>query len=141
VSKLTQVMAAVRRFAVWLLPAGRRDWLAALWAEAYEVPPGLTRLAWRAGGVWVLARGALMPRRLVRVVLFAAAGAGAAWVAWPQSGVGHVAEGRFNAIAPVLVLAVPVIGLITSYLAAVIANPAPLDARSPSPGLPMTSGG
>ena len=34
----------------------------------------------------------------------------------------------------------PVIGLITSYLAAVIANPAPLNARSPSPGLPMTSG-
>jgi len=52
VSKLTQVMAAARRFAVWLLPAGRRDWLAALWAEAEEVPPGLTRLAWRAGGVW-----------------------------------------------------------------------------------------
>lgn len=48
-SKLTQVMAAARRFAVWLLPAGRRDWLAALWAEAEEVPPGLTRLAWRAG--------------------------------------------------------------------------------------------
>ena len=105
-SKLTQVMAAARRFAVWLLPAGRRDWLAALWAEAHEVPPGLTRLAWRAGGVWVLARGALMPRRLVRVGLFAAASAGAAWVAWPQLGVGHVAEGRFNAIAPVLVLAV-----------------------------------
>jgi len=106
VSKLTQVMAAARRFAVWLLPAARRDWLAALWAEAEEVPPGLTRLAWRAGGVWVLARGALMPRRLVRVGLFAAASAGAAWVAWPQLGVGHVAEGRFNAIAPVLVLAV-----------------------------------
>ena len=105
-SKLTQVMAAARRFAVWLLPAARRDWLAALWAEAEEVPPGLTRLAWRAGGVWVLARGALMPRRLVRVGLFAAASAGAAWVAWPQLGVGHVAEGRFNAIAPVLVLAV-----------------------------------
>jgi len=106
VSKLTQVMAAARRFAVWLLPAGRWDWLAALWAEAHEVPPGLTRLAWRAGGVWVLARGALMPRRLVRVGLFAAASAGAGWVAWPQLGVGHVAEGRFNAIAPVLVLAV-----------------------------------
>ena len=67
VSKLTQVMAAPRRFAVWLLPAGRRDWLAAVWAEAHEVPPGLTRLAWRAGGVWVLARGALMPRRLVQL--------------------------------------------------------------------------
>jgi hypothetical protein len=60
-----------------------------------------------AGGrVWVLARGALMPRRLVRVGLFAAASAGAAWVAYPQLGVGHVAEGRFSAIAPVLVLAV-----------------------------------
>ena len=70
------------------------------------MPPGLTRLAWRAGGVWVLAREALMPRRLGRVVLFAAAAAGAAWVAWPQPGVGHVAEGRFNAIAPVLVVAV-----------------------------------
>jgi hypothetical protein len=105
-SKLTQVVAAARRFAVWLLPAGRRDWVAAVWAEAHEVPPGLPRLAWRAGGIWVLAREALMPRRLVRVVLFAAAGAGAAWVAWPQPGVGHVAEGRFNAITPVLVLAV-----------------------------------
>ena len=49
-SKLTQVRSAVRRALVWLLPAGRRDWLAALWAEAEEVPPGLTRLAWRAGG-------------------------------------------------------------------------------------------
>jgi len=48
-SKLTQVRSAVRRALVWLLPAGRRDWLAALWAEAEEVPPGLTRLAWRAG--------------------------------------------------------------------------------------------
>jgi hypothetical protein len=34
----------------------------------------------------------------------------------------------------------PVIGLITSGLAAVIANLASLDAQSPSPGLPMTSG-
>ena len=48
-SKLTQVRSAVRRALVWLLPAGRRDWLAAVWAEAHEMPPGLTRLAWRAG--------------------------------------------------------------------------------------------
>ena len=73
-SKLTQVMAAARRFAVWLLPAARRDWLAALWAEAEEVPPGLTRLAWRAGVVLVLAREALMPRRLGRTALVVRAG-------------------------------------------------------------------
>jgi len=103
-NRLTRVRAAAGRGAAWLLPAGRRDWVAAVWAEAHEVPPGLTRLAWRAGGVWVLAREALLPRRLVRAVLFAAAGAGAAWVAWPQPGDGHVAEGRFNAIAPVLLI-------------------------------------
>jgi hypothetical protein len=47
--RLTRVMAAAGRGAAWLLPAGRRDWVAALWAEAHEVPPGLGRLAWRAG--------------------------------------------------------------------------------------------
>jgi hypothetical protein len=103
-SKLTQVMAAARRGAVRLLPAGRREWVEALWAEAHEMPPGLARLAWRAGGVWVLAREALLPRRPGRALLFAAAAAFAAWAAWPQPGVGHVADGRFNAIAPVLLV-------------------------------------
>jgi hypothetical protein len=106
VGKATQVMAAGRRFAVWLLPAGRRDWAAAVWAEAHEVPPGLARLSWRAGGAWVLAREALLPRRLGRAALFAAAAAVAVWATWPRPGVGHVAEGRFNAIAPVLLVAV-----------------------------------
>ena len=104
-SKLTQVMAAVRRAAAWLLPAGRREWVAAVWAEAHEVPPGLTRLAWRAGGAWVLAREALMPRRLGRAALFAAAAGAAAWAAWPQPTVGHAAVSRFHVIATVLLLA------------------------------------
>jgi hypothetical protein len=56
-SGLERTMAAARRGAAWLLPADRRDWVAAVWAEAYEVPPGLERLAWRVGGVWMLARG------------------------------------------------------------------------------------
>jgi hypothetical protein len=80
-------MAAAGRAAAWLLPAGRRDWIAAVWAEAHDVPPGLERLAWRAGGVWMLAREALMPRRIVRTALFAVAAAGAAWSAWPDSSV------------------------------------------------------
>jgi hypothetical protein len=103
--ELARVMAAVRRFAVWLMPAGRRGWAEAVWAEAHEVPPGLARLAWRAGGVWVLAREALLPRRLGRGVLFAVAAAVAAWAAWPQPGVGHAAESRFHVIATVLLLA------------------------------------
>jgi hypothetical protein len=105
-AKLSQVMAAVRRGAAWLLPAGRRDWVAAVWAEAHEVPPGLMRLAWRAGGIWVLVREALIPRRLARAALFAVAASFAAWAAWPRPGVGHVADSRFNAIAPVLLVGV-----------------------------------
>jgi hypothetical protein len=49
------------------------------------VPPGLPRLAWRAGGVWVLAREALLPRRIGCAALFAAAAAAAALAAWPGS--------------------------------------------------------
>jgi hypothetical protein len=104
-SGLERTMAAARRGAAWLLPADRRDWVAAVWAEAHEVPPGLKRLAWRAGGVWMLARGALMPRRLVRVALFAVAAAVAAWAAWPGASVLHAAADRFGVIATVLLLA------------------------------------
>ena len=44
-SKPNQVTAAITRALAWLLPAGRRDWVAAIWAEAHQVPPGLARLA------------------------------------------------------------------------------------------------
>jgi len=104
-SRLGRTMAAVGRGAVWLLPAGRRDWVAAVWAEAHEVPPGLERLAWRAGGVWMLAREALMPRRIVRAALFAVAAAVAAWAAWPDSSILHAAADQFGVIATVVLLA------------------------------------
>ena len=104
-NKLNEAAAAARRAAAWLLPAGRRDWVAAIWAEAHEVPPGLTRLAWRAGGVWVIAREALVPRRIARVALFAAVAGVAAWAAWPQPAVGHAAVSQFHVIATVLLLA------------------------------------
>ena len=104
-SRLGRTMAAAGRAMAWLLPAGRREWAAAVWAEAHEVPPGLARLAWRAGGVWVLAREGLMPRRIVRAALFAVAAAIAAWAAWPQPTVGHAAVSQFHVIATVLLLA------------------------------------
>ena len=104
-NRLNRAVAAAGRAAGWLLPAGRRDWVTAVWAEAHEVPPGLARLAWRAGGAWVLAREALIPRRLGRAVLFAAAAGAAAWAAWPRPGVGHAAVSQFHVIATVLLLA------------------------------------
>ena len=103
--KLSRAAVAAGRGTLRLVAGGRRDWAEAVWAEAHEVPSGLARLAWRAGGAWVLAREALLPGRLGRVALFAVAASFAAWAAWPRPGVGHVADGRFNAIAPVLLLA------------------------------------
>jgi hypothetical protein len=98
-------MAATGRALAWLLPAGRRGLVAAVWAEAHEVPAGLERLAWRAGGVWMLARETLMPRRIAGAALFAVAAAAAAWAAWPQPGVGHAGVSQFHVIATVLLLA------------------------------------
>jgi hypothetical protein len=104
-NRLSRAAATAGREAARLLPAGPRGWLAAVWAEAHEVPPGLPRLAWRAGGVWMVARQALMARRVVKAVLFAAAATAAAWAAWPAPGVGHAAVSQFHAIATVLLLA------------------------------------
>ena len=104
-NELNRAAAAARRTVAWLLPAGQRDWAAAIWAEAHEAPSGLERLAWRAGGVWVIAREALMPRRLGHAALFAAAAGAAAWAAWPQRAVGHAAVSQFHVIATVLLLA------------------------------------
>jgi len=102
--------AAARRGAAWLLPAGRRDWAAAVWAEAHQVPAGLARLAWRAGGVWMLAREALLPRRVGSAMLFAAAAAVVAWEAWPDSSARLATPGaRGYVIAIVLLAGLPLL--------------------------------
>ncbi len=108
--KLSQAMVAVRRGAVRLVAGrlvagGRRDWAEAVWAEAHEVPPGWSRLAWRAGGVWLIVREVLTVYRPGRALLFAVAAGAAAWAAWPDSPAGHAAAGQFGVIATVLLLA------------------------------------
>ncbi len=75
----------MRRAAARLVPAGRRDWVEAVWAEAPEVPRGLRRLAWRAGGARLMAREALMLRRIGSALLFAVVAAVVARAAWPDS--------------------------------------------------------
>jgi hypothetical protein len=85
-----------------LLPAERRDWAEAVWAEAHEVPPGWPRLAWRAGGVRLIAKEAHMVRRTGTLLLFTAA---AAWGAWPGSAVSHAAMIRADVIGAMLLLA------------------------------------
>jgi hypothetical protein len=105
-SGLSRVGAAVWRGAVRLVPAGRRDWVEAVWAEAPEAPSGLRRLAWRAGGVRLIAREALMRRGIGSATLFAVAAAVAAWAAWPSTSASFATPvDRVDVIAMVLLLA------------------------------------
>ncbi len=78
-------MSWLSRAAARLVPAERRDWAEAVWAEADQVPAGLARLAWRAGGVRLIAREAMLARRAGRALVFAAAAAWVAGTAWPGS--------------------------------------------------------
>jgi hypothetical protein len=43
-------MSRLARAVLRLVPAHRRDWAEALWAEAGQARGGRARLAWRAGG-------------------------------------------------------------------------------------------
>jgi hypothetical protein len=105
VSGLSRAGAAVRQCALWLVPAGRRDWVEAVWAEAAEVPPGLRRLSWRAGGVRLIAREAVMIRRIGGLLLFAVAAVAAARTAWPgPPPTVFTPVARFDVITVVLLL-------------------------------------
>ena len=99
-------MSWLGRAAARLVPAERRDWAEALWAEAGEVPPGLARLAWRAGGMRLIAREALLVRRAGRSLVFATAAAWVTWAAWPgPAGNIATAVARVDVVTVLLVLA------------------------------------
>jgi hypothetical protein len=98
-------MSSLGRAIVRMLPAECRDWAEAAWGEAREVPPGWPRLAWRAGGVRVIAREAHMARGAGTLLLFTAAAGAAAWSAWPGSAVSHAARARADIIVVIMLLA------------------------------------
>ena len=104
-SRLGRAAAAAARGAVRVVPAARRDWAEAVWAEAHEVPAGWQRLAWRAGGLRLMAKEAQMARRIGILLLFVAAAGAAAWGAWPGSPVSHGAAVQGGIIITVLLLA------------------------------------
>jgi hypothetical protein len=104
-SRLGRIATAAGRGAARLVPPARRDWAEALWAEAHEIPAGWPRLAWRAGGMWLIAKEARMARRIGIVMLFAAAAGAAAWGAWPGFRVTHGAANQGDVIVTIALLA------------------------------------
>ncbi len=59
----SRVIAWLARCSVRVVPAERREWAQAVWAEAGEVP-ARARLFWVAGGLWLVAKEAGMVRRI-----------------------------------------------------------------------------
>ena len=104
-SWLSQAAAAAGRIAAGLVPAARREWAEAVWAEAHEVPAGWPRLSWRAGGLALVAKEAQMVRRISIALLFAVAAGAAAWGAWPGSPVSHGAAVQGGIIITLTLLA------------------------------------
>jgi hypothetical protein len=103
----SRIAAAAGQGAVRLVPAARRDWAEAVWAEAHEVPAGWPRLAWRAGGVLLIAKEGQMARRIGILLLGAVAAGAAAWAAWPESSVrlSHGAADQGDVIITLALLA------------------------------------
>jgi hypothetical protein len=88
-----------------LLPARRRDWVEALWAESAALAPGRERARWRAGAMWLVAREALGGWRTPGTLAFTVAAVLAAAGCWPGSAANVVtATIWFNVIAVVAVL-------------------------------------
>ncbi len=104
-SWLSQAAAAAGRGTVRLVPAARREWAEAVWAEADEVPTGWRRLAWRAGGLGLIAKEGQMARTIVIWLLFAVAAGAAAWGAWPGPPVSHGAAVQGGIIITLTLLA------------------------------------
>jgi hypothetical protein len=102
---LTRALARLLRRAAGLLPADRRDWAEAAWAEAGEVPAGRPRLAWLAGGLWMAVRQARVARRAGCWLVFAAA-AGIVQAGWAGAAANPATTvNRVDVIAVVVMLA------------------------------------
>jgi hypothetical protein len=61
--RLDRAITGLARCSVRVVPAERREWAEAVWAEAGEVPAH-RRFSWVAGGLWTVTRQAGIVRRL-----------------------------------------------------------------------------
>ena len=75
--RLDRAITSLARWSVRVVPAERREWAEAVWAEAGEVPAH-RRLSWVADGLWTVTRQAGIVRRIGYWLGVAALAVGAA---------------------------------------------------------------
>jgi hypothetical protein len=101
-----RAMAALLQRSIALVPADRREWTEAIWAETAEVPAGWRQLSWLTGGLWLALRQVARARRLGYPLVFAAAAAGTAWSAWSgPAGDSAIVPDRVEVITITVILA------------------------------------
>jgi hypothetical protein len=126
--RFTMLLAGLLRRSAGLLPAPRRDWAEAVLAEAGEIPAWTSRVAWLGGGLWLVARAALM--RVIRVLAFAAGAAELVAVGWPgRSSDSAVPLNRVYVVLTVAALAV-LPGVVRRYFGPARGGWAPRAARA-----------
>jgi hypothetical protein len=105
VGGLTRALSALLRHSAWVLPAERRQWAQAAWADSAQVPAGRRRLEWLIGGLWMAAGQARMMRRIGFWLAFGAAAAGVVRIGWPGTAASPVTlVNRVDVITIVLIL-------------------------------------
>ncbi len=80
--RLSGLLSSALRMAARLLPSARREWAAAVQAEASLVPAGWPRLDWLAGGLWLVVKEAEVARKIVYWLGIGALSVTVAWVIW-----------------------------------------------------------
>jgi hypothetical protein len=80
--RMTRLLAGLLGTTARMLPPARRQWAEAIQAEAGQVPAGWRQLHWLAGGLWLVAREAIMARKIVYWLGLGVVAAAAAWAIW-----------------------------------------------------------
>ena len=82
IGRMTRLLAGLLGTTARVLPPARRQWAEAIQAEAGQVPAGWRQLRWLAGGLWLVAREAIMTRKIVYWLGLGVVAAVAAWAIW-----------------------------------------------------------
>ena len=82
IGRMTRLLAGLLGITARVLPPARRQWAEAIQAEAGQVPAGWRQLHWLAGGLWLVAREAIMARKIVYSLGLGVVAAVAAWAIW-----------------------------------------------------------